>query len=72
MSAGELEAVKRELISKGGSDADWEFLLSEGLQREDHQVYDGDAAGSGNPMNLAQRVFGGGRVLEYSCFDLKA
>ena len=69
MSAGELEEIKKELISKGGSEADWEFLLGEGLQREDHRVYDGDAAGSGNPMDLAQRVFGGGRVLEYSCFD---
>ena len=69
MSAGEVEALRKELSSKGGTDADWDFMLNEGLRHEDHQVYDGEAAGSGDPMVLARQVFGGGRVLEYSCFD---
>ena len=69
MSVEQVEAIRNELKAKGGTEGDWEMLLTDGMRVEDHQVYDGDAAGSGDPTPLASRVMAVGRIMEYSCFD---
>ena len=69
MAAGNVEALKTELKGRGGTDADWDFLVSEGLRFEDHQTFDAECPDCGDPMVLARRVMGAGRILEYTCFD---
>lgn len=64
-----MEGVKAELRRKGGNDADWNELLSEGLALSDLGWVDSEK--NGDPYGRVKDLLCEGRLIEYQCYDVR-
>lgn len=62
-----MEALRSELAAKGGSNEDWDFLMSEGLKFADVDWV--DASRCSDPWKEVNKRLGEGRMVEYRCYD---
>ena len=64
-----MDDLRSELGAKGGNDADWDLVLSEGIKFSELSPYVAGASGSEDPMTRVKTVLAPGRVVEYQCYD---
>ena len=63
-----MEALKSQLLAKGGTLSDWGGLITNGLQAED-QLWVESKNWRGSIMEYARRVMSKDAILEYECYD---
>ena len=64
----ELEALRQELLAKGGLGSDWSQAVTRGLDLDDMRWNDGSQLGD-RTMDEARRVMTKGGFLEYECYN---
>ena len=64
-----MEALRAELERKGGGQADWNDLLSEGLQLGDLGWIDCEK--DGDPLERSKELLCEGWLIEYQCYDIR-
>lgn len=64
-----MEELKAEWKRKGGSPAEWDELLGEGLRISEVGWH--EASRDGDPMKKGQDLLCEGRLLEYQCYDVR-
>eukprot|EP00438_Fugacium_kawagutii_P004408 Skav228593 [mRNA] locus=scaffold1161:70199:75552:+ [translate_table: standard] len=62
------EDLKKELLRKGGTLADWELALTGGIALSDQQWNDSKTLGQ-ESQETARRIMAKGNLVEYECYD---
>eukprot|EP00435_Cladocopium_sp_Y103_P048232 s510_g14.t1 len=62
------EALRRELLAKGGLLSDWNTAVSRGLNADDVGWNDGEALGE-KALDVARRSMTRGGLMEYECYN---
>ena len=63
-----MEAIRQQLLNKGGTLADWGRIITNGLQAEDQQWVDAKAHPS-DVLAHARAVMSRDDIMEYECMD---
>ena len=63
-----MEAIRQQLLNKGGTLADWGRIITNGLQAEDQQWVDAKAH-PGDVLAHARAVMSKDGIMEYECMD---
>ena len=66
-----MEGLKSELGVKGGTDEDWDLILSEGIKFAELSPYVAGSPGAEGPLVKLKATLFPGRVVEYQCFDAR-